>query len=286
MTGLVVTLSTGLALGAVYALVGAAVATVAVATRTLHLAVGQLLVAGVLVQLVLGIEVVTGIGPVAAVVLAVAVGAGVSALLVPLVLRRLPRGLLVLVGLAVAGGVVEAVVARSLGTRTVRPSPLLELPGILGADDAVTTALVLGVPAAGALALLVARSRWGRQLRLVGGSDRAAALAGVSPAGVEVGAFAAAGGIAVLAGLLIAPLTFVGVTQGAGLTVRGVAAAALLGRGGPAWALPAGLLLGLAEAAAQTVWPAPGGDVAVALVVITVLVVRGPEGDRAWGRAW
>lgn len=286
MSALAVTLTTGLALGAVYALVGAAVATVAVATRTLHLAVGQLLVAGVLVQLVLAVEVVSGLGPVAAVAIAVAVGAGASALLVPLVLRRLPRGLPVLVGLAVAGGIVEAIVAGSIGTRTVRPDPVLAVPTVAGLDAAVTTALALGLPAAAVLALLVARSRWGRQLRLVGGSARAAELVGVAPARVETTAFAVAGGVAVLAGLLIAPLTFVGITQGAGLTVRGVAAAALLGRGGPGWALPAGLLLGLAEAAGQTAWPAPGGDVAVAVVVIGVLVVRGPEASRAWGRAW
>lgn len=286
MTGLAVTLTTGLALGAVYALVGAAVATVAVATRTLHLAIGQLLVAGVLVQLVLSIEVVTGVGALGAAVVAVAVGAAVSAVLVPALLRRLPAGLPVLVGLAVAGGVIEAAVARSLGTRTVRPAPLLALPPVGTLEPAVVTALVLGVPAAGLLAVLVARTRWGRQLRLVGGSARAAELAGVGPARVATTAFAVAGGVAVLAGLLIAPITFVGVAQGAGLTVRGVAAAALLGRGGPGWALPAGLALGVAEGSAQSLWPAPGGDVAVALVVIGVLAVRGPDAARAWGRAW
>lgn len=286
MSALATILATGLALGAVYALVGAAVAMVAVATRTLHLAIGQLLVAGVLLQLLLSVEVVTGVGPVVAVGIAVVVTAGVSALLVPLVLRRLPGGLPVLVGLAVAGGIVEAVVARSIGTRTVRPAPVLDLPAVAGVDGAVVTALVLGLPAAAVLALLVSRSRWGRQLRLVGGSTRAAALAGVSPTRVETTAFAVAGGVAVLAGLLVAPLSFVGVVQGAGLTARGVAAAALLGRGGPGWALPAGLLLGLAEAAAQAVWPAPGGDVAVAVVVIAVLVARGPDVERAWGRAW
>lgn len=281
-----VTVSTGLALGAVYALVGVAVSTVAVATRTLHLAIGQVLVAGVLVQLVLGLEVVTGLDPVTAVLVAVVVGAVVSALLVPLVVRPLPDGLPVLVGLAVAGGIVEALVARSLGTRTVRPGPLLDLPDLGSVPGAAVTALALGLPAAGLLALAVARTRWGRQLRLVGSSARAAELTGVSPARVELSAFAVAGAIAVLAGLLVAPLTFAGVTQGAGLTVRGVAAAALLGRGGPAWALPAGLLLGVAEATAQAAWPATGGDVAVAVLVVGVLVLRGSDASRAWGRAW
>ncbi|MBW3657409.1 MAG: hypothetical protein KY457_02150 [Actinobacteria bacterium] len=286
MSALAITLTTGLALGAVYALVGAAVATVAVATRTLHLAIGQLLVAGVLVHLVLSVEAITGMGPLGATVVAVAVGAATSAVLVPALLRRLPPGLHVLVGLAVAGAVIEAVVARTLGTRTVRPAPVLDLPPLGTLEPAVTAALLLGLPAAALLGAAVRWSRWGRQLRLVGGSARAAELAGVAPLRVTTTAFAVAGGVTVLAGLLIAPVTFAGVSQGAGLTVRGVAAAALLGRGGPAWALPAGLVLGLAEASAQSVWPAPGGDVAVALVVIAVLVLRGPDVHRARGRAW
>lgn len=286
MSVLVTTLLTGLALGAVYAVIGTAVATVAVATRTLHLAIGQILVAGVLLDLVLGIEELTGLPPAGAVLIAIAAGAGVSALLVPLILRPLSRGLPWLVGLAVAGGIIEAVVARTLGTRTVRPVPVLDLPGVGGADPAVVTALAVGLPVAVVLSFVVASTRWGRRLRVVGSSEAAARLAGISPVRVRVGAFAVAGGIAVFAGLLVAPITFVGVSQGAALTVRGVAAAALLGRRSPAWAVPSGLLLGLAEAAAQSAWPAAGGELAVATLIVLVLVIRGAEGGRAWGRAW
>ncbi len=189
-------------------------------------------------------------------------------------------------GFAVLGAAIEAAAARTLGTRTVRPGLLLDLPGVAGLDAAVVVAIVVGLPAAGLLSLAVARTRWGRRLRLVGGSDLAAAHSGVDPDRVRTVAFAVAGAVAVLAGLLVAPITFVGPAQAASLTVRGVAAAALLGRGSPAWAVPAGLALGLAEAAAQSAWPVAGGDVAVALVVIAVLVVRGSDAGRAWGRAW
>lgn len=291
MTGLATTLVTGLALGAVYALVGAAVATVATATRTLHLAIGSVLVAGVLVDLVLAVEVVTGLPPVVAFLAAVVAGAAMSALALPLVLWPLPRGLAWLVGFAVLGGAIDALAARTLGTRTVAPQPLVDLGwegsgALAGVDAAVVTALVVGAPVAALLALAVARTRWGRRLRVVGGSEEAARPGGIDPARVHLGALAVAGGLAVLAGMLVAPIVFVGVGQAASLTVRGVAAAALLGRGGPGWALPAGLLLGLSEAAAQQAWPAAGGEVAVAVVIVGVLVVRGSEAHRAWGRAW
>jgi hypothetical protein len=90
----------------------------------------------------------------------------------------------------------------------------------------------------------------------------------------------------VLAGLLITPVVFVGTGQAAGLTVRGVAAAALLGTGGPAWALAGGLLLGSVEVAGGAAWPRAGGELAVAAVVVGVLVLRGGEHLRAWGRTW
>jgi branched-chain amino acid transport system permease protein len=278
-------LAAGLALGATYAVVGAAVAVVAVATRTLHLAVGQVLVAGVLVALVLGSPVFT-LPTVVVVVLAVLVGAALSAALGPLVLDRLPTGLPWLLGLVVAAGTIDAVLARSLTASTFRPGPLLPLPGVAGLPPAVVTALVAGPLLAFALAAALRWTRWGRRVRLVGGSWTAAERLGVRPALVRAQALAAGGAAVVVAGLLAAPVAFVSTGQAAGFTVRGVAAAALLGRGGPAWAVPAGVLLGLSEVAGATWWPAAGGEVAVAMTVVGVLVVRGGPHRRAWGRTW
>ncbi len=279
------TLGAGLALGATYAVIGAAVAIVAVATRTLHLAVGQVLVAGVLVALVVGSPVL-GVPAIVAAGIGVAAGAGLSALLGPAVLDRLPSGLLWLLGLAVAAGVVDALLARTVTAATFRPEPVVALPGVAGLAPAVVTALVLGLAFAGLLGLLLSGTRWGRRVRLVGGSEAAAARAGVAPAVVRAQALALGGAASVLAGLLAAPVAFVSTGQAAGFTVRGIAAAALLGGGGPAWAVVGGLLLGLAEAAGAGLWPAAGGEVAVAAVVVTVLGVRGGEHLRAWGRAW
>lgn len=270
-------LPTAIALGVVYGLVGAAVATVATAARTLHLAVGPILVTGVVARSVL---VTAGLPEVVAVVAAVVIGALLSALLEPLVVRPLREGLAQLVGLGIAAAVLEAGTARLFGSRTLRPDVLL------GDVDPVVAAVALGAPLVLVLAAAVQRSRWGRRLRLVGGSPDAAARAGVDPARVRASALAVAGAVAVLAGLLVAPIVFVGGGQGAGLTLRAVAAALLLGRRAPLWAVPGGLALGLVEAVALRTTTAHWPEVAVGALVLAVLVVRGHDEERSWGRPW
>lgn len=272
-------LAGGLALGVVYALIGVAVAVVTTATRTLLLAVGPIVVAGVLVHLVLGVGVVAGLPPALAALAGLLAGAVLGALLEPLVLAPLPPGIPWLLGLAVAGVVIEAAVGRWLTVRTLRPDPLLPLGGIGPADGPVVVAVVLGLPVVVLLTWAVRSTRWGRRLRLVGGSVPAAVRSGVDPRRTRVGALAVAGAAAVGAGLLAAPVATVGVAQGAAFTVRGVAAALLLGRRDPLWALPGGLAIGLVEAGGQGLWPRAGGEVAVAALVVLLLAARGPGGD-------
>lgn len=291
MSDLGVTLSSGLALGVTYGLLGAAVSVVWVATRTLHLAIGPIVVAGVLVRLFLDVDLVLGLPAVVPVAVGIAAAAGVSAVLEPLVLRSLREGVAWLVGLAVTGVVLETAVGRLLGARTYRPQPLIGGTGevrIAGSTVAepVVVAIAIGVPLVAVLAWSVHRSRWGRALRLVGGSPEAAALLGVSPRRTRAAALAVAGGTGALAGLLVAPVSTVGVTQGVSLTLRAVAAAALLGIAGPYRALAAGVVLGLVEAFAQQVAPALPGDVAVGLLVVLALTVAGDPSRRGWGRAW
>lgn len=289
MSGAVV--AAALTLGVGYALVGVAVVAVVRATRALHLAVGPVLVLGVVVTLVLGS---LGLGTWPTLLVAMVVCAAVSAAIEPLVLRPLRPSddvLLTLVGLAVAAAIVETAAGRWLTAQSVRPDPLLggagmvELAGIT-LPAGTTAALVLGLPVAALLGLAVTSTRWGRRLRVVGSAPRAAELAGIAPTRVRVGALAVSGAVAAFAGALLAPISSVGVGQGGGLTVRGVAAAVLLGFGGPVGAVLGGLGLGAVEAVAQGLWPAAGGAVAVAAVVVGVLAARGGERSRPWERRW
>ena len=278
-------LGAAVALGAAYGAVGAAVSLVAIATRTLHLAVGQLLVAGVLVHLLLTSSVV-GVPVAVALPLAVLVGAVTSAALGPLVLDRVPSGAMALVGMVVAAGLLELVVVRTVTARPVAASPLLDLPAIGPLPGPTVVALAIGVPLAGAASLVLRRTRAGRAVQLVGGAPGAAAAIGRDPVRIRAVALAGAGAVAVVAGLLAAPVVTVGTAQAAGLTVRAVAAGVLFGTARPGRAIVGGLLLGAAEVAGGAWWPAAGAEVAVAAVVVTVLVVRGDGSRTAWGRAW
>lgn len=279
-------LTTALVLGSVYGLLGAAVALASVATRTLHLAIGEILVVGVLLQVVLGVGAATGISPVLAVFVAVLVGALVSAGLEPAVLRWFDRPEHRLVGLAVAAALLQAVTVATLGARTFRPAVVLDVPSIGNLPGEAVAALALGIPGALLLAAALRWTRWGRQVRIVGSSEAAGVRSGFAPRRLRASAMAVSGAAAVVAGLLVAPLTFAGVGQGAAFTVRGVAAALLLGRAGPPVAVVAGLALGLVEAVAVSIAPGLGGEVAVAIVVVAVLVSRGGDESRQWGRAW
>lgn len=277
--------ASALALASAYAATGAAVTLVTVATRTLHLAVGQVLVTGVLVHLILASPAV-GLPLLAALVIAVAVGATVSAVLGPVVLDRLPGGAPALVGLVVAAGILDALLVRTLTARPVVARPLVDLAAVGPVPGATVTALALGVPMALGCALLLARTRTGRAIRLVGGAPEAAAAVGRSPARVRAVALGLAGAVAVVAGLLAAPVVTISTANAGGLTVRAVAAGALLGGGRPARALVGGLLLGSAEVIGASWWPAAGAEVVVATVVVAALAWRGDVQRRAWGRAW
>lgn len=282
MTGFDEVLGPALALGVAYSVIGVAVAVVAAATRSLFLAVGAVATAGLAVALTLGVTEVTHVPGPMALAAGLLAGALLGALLGPIVLARRPAGVVWPIGFVVAAGAIEALLLRTVGGRAVRPEPLLAIPGA----GAVATAVVVGLPVAAAVSWLLARSRWGHRLRVAGSSPPAAARAGIRVLGIRSAALALAGAAAVLAAALAAPVVPLGAAQAAGLTVRGIAAAALLGRAGPLWAVPGGLALGLAEALGQRAWPAAGGEVAVAVVVVGILVVRGAEGARAWGRAW
>lgn len=278
-------LSAAVVLAVTYAVLGSAVTIVVAATRRLHLVLGHILVAGVLVAAVAGspaFELPTWM----VLLTALATGTLLSAVLGPLVLDRTRDPLLALVGLVVVAGSIDAVLARGLTAATIRPDPITGWPGVAGLDPGVTTAVLIGLPLVVVLAILLSRTRWGRRVRVVGASPDAATQLGLVPARVRAQALGVAGAATVLAGLLAAPLATVGTGQAAAFTVRGIAAAALLGRGGPWAAIGGGAILAAAEVIGTSLWPAAGGEVAVGTTVVAVLTIRRGARVRGWERAW
>lgn len=269
-------LTTAAALGAVYALVGLAVVAVSRVTRTLHLAVGPVLAVAVLAEVTL---VSVGVPTPVAVAGAALVAIAASIALEPLVLRPLEDPTDRLVGLVVAAAVLEVAATRLVGARTLAP------PTLVG-DDPLLSAVAVGAPLAAAVAVALGATRWGRQVDLVGGSEAAAARVGVSPGAVRLATLAVSGVVVATAAALIAPITPVAAGGTLPLTLRGVAAAVLLGRLDPARAVAGGLLVGAVEATALTVLPGRAVELGVAAVVIALALAIRPGSRRGWARAW
>ncbi len=290
-----VVLTTGLALGIAYAILGVAVSMVQVATRTLHFAVGALVVGGVAVWSVLAVDAVTGLARPAALAVAMVLGA-MASLVVAVLSGALTRRSAAdrrdeartVVALVVGGGVLQAIVARGVTATSLRPEPLVDVGGVaIGGTEvgaATVAAIVLGVPLLLAVALGVESTRLGARLRLVGSSPEAAEQLGIRSGRVRLGAWAAGGALAVFAGALIAPITFSGAGQAGAFTIRAVAAGAVLGVGRPRAAVAGGLAIGLAESFGQALAPSVGAELGVAVVVLGLLLVRGPRHGTA--RPW
>ncbi|MBV9292071.1 MAG: hypothetical protein JO222_06440 [Frankiales bacterium] len=164
----------------------------------------------------------------------------------------------------------------------INASGSVSLPG--GGVVAVRTFPVLAIALAVAVATdwFVRRSSTGRAIRAVADDVDAAELCGVAVGRVVLVAFALAGALAAVAGILDAPGHSVAVDSGAQLGLAG-AAAALLGRlGSPRGALAGGLVLGVAQqlvATSASLGPAWSTLLPIA-VLVTVVAVR-PGGLRA-----
>jgi branched-subunit amino acid ABC-type transport system permease component len=296
----------GLSAGAVLGLVALGFTLVAGTVRVLHLAHGDLVLASVLVAVlvVLGTTPVAtrlSAGPAAALVLLVlAAGAGLSVAVALLAVRPwLPD---VTTGRPgdvlgwVAGGVAAGLLLREVlglllpAQSYAVPDPLrldawtasgvVDLPGGSTLSARVPAVLLLALLAGLVCERLVVRSRFGRALRAVADDPDAATLCGIAAGRVVLMAFAAAGLLAGVAGLLDAPGRAVGVDDGVVLGLSGAAAALLGGLGSLRGALVGGLLLGVAQQLAVTYGGPEWADVVPLGLLVVVLAVR-PQGLRA-----
>ena len=298
-------LLSGLSAGAVLGLVALGFTLVAGTVRVLHLAHGDLVVAAVFT----GVLAVLGATPVAT-----ALAVGPSLLLALLVLGA---GVLLSVAVAllavrpalpdpvtgrsadplgwVAGGVAAGLLLREvLGLLLPQegyavPDPLrlaeltangvVSLPGGAVLPARVPAVLAIALVAGVLAERLLVRSRFGMALRAVADDPDAAALCGVSTRRVVLLAFAAAGLLAGLAGLLDAPGRTLSVDDGVVLGLSGIAAALLGGLGSLRGALAGGLAVGVLQSLVVTQYGAAWTDVVPLGLLVVLLAVR-PEGLR------
>jgi branched-subunit amino acid ABC-type transport system permease component len=292
-------LLSGLSAGAVLGLIAMGFSLVAGTVRVLHLAHGDVVLAGVFV----GVLTILGRTPVntelsvprsaglVAVVLAAA--AGLSWLIAAVLVG--PRGRTDPLAV-VAGGVAAGLLLRALAGLAFPqqgyavPDPLrlsaltsdglVDLPGGASIQVRVLAALVLALVVALLVDRLAVRSRFGQALRAIADEPDAAALCGINVRRLVLGAFVAAGLLAGLAGILDAPGRTVSVDDGVVLGLEAIAAALLGGVGSLRGAVLGGLAVGVLQSFAVHAGGAELQDVAPLALLVLLLAIR-PQGLRA-----
>jgi branched-chain amino acid transport system permease protein len=128
-----------------------------------------------------------------------------------------------------------------------------------------------------ALWLFFTQTLIGRAVLATSNNRVAAQLVGINTKWVMTLSFAISAGIGAFAGVLVTPITLVAYDVGIALALKGFAGAMLGGMGNPKGALVGGILLGLIEALTAGYLSSQYKDAAAFIVILAVLFVM-PEG--------
>lgn len=270
----------GLKSGAIYALVALGFTIVYASTGAINFAQGEFYMLGG----VLGVW-LTSLGAPApvAVVGAIALTAGIGALFELLAVRPIGSGDPLRIIMVTIGG---SVVLRQISLHLFGPDEMALEPFTRGASIKIWGAAIerqtvwiwaLTVLVVVALAILYRRTAFGRAMRATALNRDAARLVGVDAGRMVTASFALAAGLGALAGLAVTPLTQTAFNVGAGIGVKGFAAAILGGLGNPVAAVGGGLILGLMESLTAGYLNPLYKDAVALVVLLAVLFVR-PQG--------
>ena len=276
----------GLAQGAIYALVALSICVVYRATTVVNFGHGDLVMAGAFVVYVL--VVLAGLPFIASAVLAVALLFLLGVLIEVGLIERIKTGPHIGFALmCIAIGYLLRGIVRGVWGREVLPMPrVFDFAPVMFGDLVVTADALIIFLAVGILLMLFFglfyRTSAGRVMQAVCQSERGASLVGINVRafhGVMWGVGAALGAVG---GALVAPLTLLHPGLGASFLIKGFAAMTLGGFGSLGGAVVGGLLLGLAEQWIGGYVSTKLIDITAYLVIILVLALR-PSG--LFGRA-
>ena len=270
----------GLKSGAIYALIALGFTIVFAATGAINFAQGEFFMLGGMIGVWL-----TRLGlPLPAAVLgAVALTAAIGALFEVLAIRPIADGdPLRIIMVTIGGSVLVRQAALHLFGPDEVPLPAFTSgPSITVWGAAIERQTVwiwlFTALAVGALFVLYRRTMFGRAMRATSLRRDAARLVGIDTGLMVTVSFALAAGLGAIAGLAVAPLTQTAFDVGAGIGVKGFAAAILGGLGNPVAAVGGGLLLGLLESMTAG-YINPLYKDAVALVVLLGVLFMRPQG--------
>jgi branched-chain amino acid transport system permease protein len=276
----------GLAQGAIYALVALSMCVVYRATTVVNFGHGDLVMAGAFVVYLL--VVLAGLPFIASAVLAVALLFLLGVLIEVGLIERIKAGPHIGFALmCIAFGYVLRGIARGLWGREVLPMPqVFDYPPLMLGELVVTADALIIFLAVGVLLvlffLLFYRSSAGRVMQAVCQSERGAALVGINVRAFHGAMWGAGAALGAVGGVLVAPVTLLHPGLGAIFLIKGFAAMTLGGFGSLGGAVVGGLLLGLAEQWVGGYVSTKLIDVTAYLVIILVLALR-PNG--LFGRA-
>lgn len=246
MNELVTYVVTGITLGASFALIGSGFVVVHRVTRIVNFAQGSFaIIAAMLASSLLRGRLPHGLAEATAVLVCGLVGAGVGWV----ALGR--RGTHPLISLIVTLGlsmVASAVIILLWGQDPVSPPGLRGHLTILGVEVERQRLLVLVVTllAFAALGLFFSRTYLGKALTASASNPHAARLVGIDVRRMGLLAFALAGVLGGLAGVLVAPSNALSFSSDLALALSGFAAAVFGGLSSPGRTLVGGLVLGVA----------------------------------------
>ena len=265
----------GLATGCIYALVALSLVIVYNATRTVNFAQGELLMISAFVAWTAQRA---GLPLAAALVSGVAAGGLLAFLLERAIIRRAVSAthwdvLIITLGLSLAlraaAGIVwtneELPFPALFSNRPIAIGPVRVAPVSLGV---IAASLILML----ALAALFRATRFGRAMRAVAQNQTAARLMGISVERVYAGSWVLAAVVGGVAGVLIAPVTFLSTKMGL-IAINGFTAAVLGGFGSLPGAVAGGMLLGVIENLAPLYLPTGIRYSVPFLVMIAILVL-------------
>ena len=274
-------LVSGVAQGALYALVALAMTVIYRATTVINFGHGDLVMAGAFVVYLL---VVMGGAPfIVSALLAVALLFAFGVAVYKGLIRPIMAGPhLALAMMAVAVGYALRGLARIVWGREVLPFPKVLPQGtftvgpvILAPSDLIVTGSVIVTVAI--LAIVFYATPLGKTAQAVFQSERGAALVGINVSAFQSTMWGIGAAMAALGGILIAPVTLLYPDLAAATLIRAFAAMTLGGFGSFLGAAVGGMLLGLSELLVGAYISSKLIDITAYLIIIGVLLIR-PSG--------
>lgn len=280
MSELLQTLFSGLVLGTVYALIAIGFTVCYEATGVLNFAQGDLVGLG---AYLIFEAIAAGWPTPLAVLMGIVVVGLVMATFERLVLRRLfSRGMLYAVIASIGlSGIIESAIQEIWGPVPIGVSPMFSSNtfrlGSVRMSPENLFAIGISVTLALLLAWSIERTRFGRGLQTLARDRTVAALLGISENRMGLVGFGISGGLAAIAGLLLAPIVGLTPTMGLSLGVTGFTAATLGGLGSVTGALVGGIALGWGESLIAT-YISPGYSDAFAYASLVLVLLVRPQG--------